>query len=112
MIRTSTAAYARSTAFTGLTVPIAGGSVAGAGGESPTGTGGSAAAPGRLTQPAERVVAAALPGARAAVREEGEGADVEARREAGQILEDRVQGVGGHVLGDGHVRVVREPGVA
>src|SRR5689334_10226390 len=104
MIRDSTAAYARSMAFTPPTVPNAAGSVR-------AGPGGSSGGPGWLTQAAERVVAPALPGALATVREERETADVEARREAGQILEDRVEGVARHVLGDRDVRVVREPGV-
>jgi hypothetical protein len=60
MTRFSTAAYARSMAFTSLTVPN---------GSRPVSAGPDAfsAGPGWLTQPAERIFAAALPGAFAAV---------------------------------------------
>src|SRR6188768_772260 len=81
MIRASTAEYARSMAFTPLTVPNGGGPVF-------AGPGVFSAGPGWLTQTAEGIVAAAPPRALAAVREEGEAADREAGREAGQILED------------------------
>src|SRR5689334_17931696 len=105
MIRASTAAYARSMAFTRCPYPM----------EPDLSAQTRPPVPGdpdRLPQAAERIFAPALPRALAAVREQREAADVEARREAGEILEHRVQRVARHVLGDRHVRVVREPGVA